>query len=404
MIHFQLPRNNPNLYKYIDLSFTDNIPVPVISNSLSFYLNDIKKNINNKEQEWDTMKRYTNPCEYIHTSIPGKKRSVAKKKPLSRSYFKMIELVYFFKLLDKGNMKKENITSFHLAEGPGGFIEALSHIRDNKHDKYIGMSILDDINDPNIPGWKKSKQFIQENPNVVIETGIDGTGDILNIDNFEYCKNTYANSMEIVTGDGGFDFSVDFNKQEYNIGELLFAQVMYAIIMQKENGSFILKVFDCFMQHTLDMLALLSSLYDKVYITKPQTSRYANSEKYVVCKNYIGPKADIIYPYLLRGFQTMKNKQSNLFRILNLQLTLLFTTKTEEYNAIFGQQQIENIHYTLNLIDAKNKQEKINSLIKMNIKKSTDWCIKYGVLHNNITIVNQNTNGNSEEILVEEQK
>ena len=158
------------------------------------------------------------------------------------------------------------------------------------------------------------------------------------------------------------------------------------------------------MQHTLDMLALLSSLYDKVYITKPQTSRYANSEKYVVCKNYIGPKADIIYPYLLRGFQTMKNKQSNLFRILNLQLTLLFTTKTEEYNAIFGQQQIENIHYTLNLIDAKNKQEKINSLIKMNIKKSTDWCIKYGVLHNNITIVNQITGADGEEILVEEQK
>ena len=100
----------------------------------------------------------------------------------------------------------------------------------------------------------------------------------------------------------------------------------------------------------------------------------------------------------------MKNKQSNLFRILNLQLTLLFTTKTEEYNAIFGQQQIENIHYTLNLIDAKNKQEKINSLIKMNIKKSTDWCIKYGVLHNNITIVNQITGGDGEEILLEEQK
>ena len=39
--------------------------------------------------------------------------------------------------------------------------------------------------------------------------------------------------MEIVTGDGGFDFSVDFNKQEFNIGELLFAQVMYAIVMQK---------------------------------------------------------------------------------------------------------------------------------------------------------------------------
>ena len=90
MIHFQLPRNNPNLFKYVDISLTDSVPVPVISNSLSFYLNDIKKKIDNKEQEWDTIKRYTNPCEYIHTSVPGKKKSVAKKKPLSRFYFKMI--------------------------------------------------------------------------------------------------------------------------------------------------------------------------------------------------------------------------------------------------------------------------------------------------------------------------
>ena len=31
----------------------------------------------------------------------------------------------------------------------------------------------------------------------------------------------------------------------------------------------------------------LSSLYKKVYIIKPYTSRYANSEKYLVCKDFI---------------------------------------------------------------------------------------------------------------------
>lgn len=388
MIHYQLPRNSPDLYKYIEIFFSNNNIVPVVSNSLSYYLGDIKKKINNREQEWDSVKRYTNPCEYIHTIIPGKRKSIAKKKPLSRSYFKMIELVYFFKLLDKAHVKGEHITSFHLAEGPGGFIEALLHIRNNERDKYIGMSILDDVHDPNIPGWKKSKQFLQENPNVVIESGVDGTGDILSVANFEYCKNAHANSMEIITGDGGFDFSLDFNKQEAIIVELLFAQIAYAIVMQKEKGCFILKVFDCFMQHTLDMLALLSSLYEKVYITKPQTSRYANSEKYLVCKNYLGPSADVIYPFLLSAFKEMKNQNKEIFRVLNIPLTLLFTTKMEEYNAIFGQQQIENIHYTLNLMDSKNKQEKSNALIRSNVKKSVDWCIKYGVLYNNINFTN----------------
>ncbi len=391
MIHFQLPRNTPFIYQYLECLYTEgNYPVPVVSNSLSRYLNDIKKKIDSKSTDWDLVKRYTNPYEYIHTLIPGKKKSVAKKKPLSRSYFKMIEILQFFKLLE--NYKNDDIHCFHLAEGPGGFIEAIVNIRNNENDHYIGMSILDDKNDPNIPAWKKSKQFLQEHSNVVIDHGIDGTGDILKLENFTYCKNKFGNKMHIITGDGGFDFSVDFNNQEHHIIKLLFGQVIYAVVMQRLGGHFVLKLFDCFLQHTLDILALLSSLYEKVYIIKPQTSRYANSEKYIVCKNFIGPKCDILYKYLYTCFENLLSSQRPINRLLNIPLTLLFTTKIEEYNAIFGQQQIENIHYTLNLIETENKEEKYNILLKNNIKKCSDWCIKYGVLFNNI---NHNTSTNN---------
>jgi len=386
MIHFQIPRNSSDLYMYMECFFTDGQnPTPVISNSLSQYLNDIKHRINDKEKEWDVVKRYTNPCEYIHSMIPGKRKSIAKKKPLSRSYFKMVELVCFFKLLDTDAV---GINSFHLAEGPGGFIEALVDIRNNKNDKYVGMSIDDDNNDPNIPGWKKSKNFLQENSNVTIDHGIDGTGDILQLANFKYCKETYGNKMHIITGDGGFDFSVDFNNQEHHILKLLFGQVIYALVMQKKGGHFILKLFDCFFQHTLDIVALLSSFYEKVYITKPLTSRYANSEKYIVCKKYIGPNCNKIYKHLYSVYETMLTAEIPINRLLNIPLTLLFVTKIEEYNAIFGQQQIENIHYTLNLIDINNKEDKYNTLLKNNIKKCIDWCTKYGILYNNISYNN----------------
>ena len=49
--------------------------------------------------------------------------------------------------------------------------------------------------------------------------------------------------MDIITGDGGFDYSVDFNKQEILSSRLILAQVIYAIIMQKKNGIFILKIY-----------------------------------------------------------------------------------------------------------------------------------------------------------------
>lgn len=399
MMQFQLPRNSPTLYKYLQYSSYDGneFPHAYISCSLSYYLNDIKKRIDSREMLWDTYKKFTNSYEYIHTVVPGKKKSVAKLKPLSRSYFKMIELMQFFKLLE--NHDKKPMNSFHLAEGPGGFIEALAHVRENKEDSYIGMSILDDVHDPNIPGWRKSRQFLEEHKNVFIEVGKDKTGDILSEENFHYVNETYGGTMDLITGDGGFDFSIDFNNQEHNIGKLLFGQIAYAVVMQKRGGHFVLKIFDSFMAHTIDLLAVLSSLYEKVYVTKPQTSRIANSEKYIVCKNFMGPPHQELFQKLLPLFQSMlSNKDGHVFRFLNIPISLLFMTKVEEYNSIFGQQQVENIHYTLSLIDNKhNRDDKINALLRQNVKKCTDWCIKHNVIYNGMNM-NANMFLNNDEV------
>ena len=119
--------------------------------------------------------------------------------------------------------------------------------------------------------------------------------------------------MDLVTADGGFDFSTDFNNQELQIAKLVFAQIAFALVMQKQHGNFVLKIFDCFYKCTIDLLALLSSLYKTVYITKPQTSRLGNSEKYVVCKDYlynanekhISTFYPDIYSYLYTAFSKM---------------------------------------------------------------------------------------------------
>jgi 23S rRNA U2552 (ribose-2'-O)-methylase RlmE/FtsJ len=275
------------------------------------------------------------------------------------------------------------IQTFHLAEGPGGFIEAIAYLRKCSEDKYIGMTLLSD-DDYNIPSWKKSAQFLKENPNVQIESGIDKTGNILSLDNFKYCSQKYKSSMDIITGDGGFDFSVDFNHQESNISKLLFAQIAYALAMQKHKGSFILKIFDSFMQHTIDLIAILSSFYDQIYITKPQTSRSANSEKYIVCLNFIHESNDSFLPQLYTAFEKMANSSNGPDRYLNHNIPSFFITKLEEYNSIFGQMQIDNIHSTLALIDNRFKSDKIESLLKINIQKCIQWCIKYDIQYNNI--------------------
>lgn len=389
MSYYLIPKSPFLIHKHIDFISTDIRPEPIVSNSLSEYLYEIKKKIEQRDNQWDIFKKYTNPYEYIHTSIPYKKKSIAKYKPLSRSYFKMIELIHTFQL--SSGLKP--MKTFHLAEGPGGFIEAIRMIRKNNNDIYIGMTLNDSKTDPNIPGWKKAETFLKQNPNVFIETGADKTGNILSLDNLHSCKQKYGSSIELITADGGFDFSTDFNNQELSIAKLLFAQMCFALTMQKQEGTFILKIFDCFMQHTVDILCILSSFYKKVYITKPNTSRYANSEKYIVCKDFLLPNCDRFFPFIRNAFNKMITTNDTTYpfvhRFLNFSIPLCFISKIEEYNAILGQQQLENIHSTIQLIDNTFSQDKIDNLITINIQKCIQLCLKLGIPYNNFAI---NTN------------
>ena len=73
-----------------------------------------------------------------------------------------------------------------------------------------------------------------------------------------------------------------------------------------------------------------------------------------------------------------------------------FVNKVEEYNAIFGQQQIENIGTTLNLID-NNKYDKLELIKKNNVQKCINWCQQYkldyhtSVQPTNIFLMNRQT-------------
>jgi 23S rRNA U2552 (ribose-2'-O)-methylase RlmE/FtsJ len=400
MLFYLLPSVASPMYPNLCFDVSTEPPVEMISNSLAHFLYDIKEKISSREKDWDIYKKYTNGYEYIHSIVQSKKKSVSKYKPLSRSYFKMVELVHDFHLLpDIGNVetgsanvfsKKNNprarfgqstpIRTFHLAEGPGGFIEAVVNLRKNPCDSYIGMTILDEHQNHSIPAWKKSEFFLYSNPHVSTEPGIDGTGDILSLANFDHCAAKYASSMDFITADGGFDFSTDFNKQEIQMARLLFAQIAFALAIQKPDGHFVLKMFDCFHTATVDLLCILSSFYKTVYIAKPQTSRPGNSEKYVVCKGFRPTTSTAFLPHLRRVFAEMTQSQ-NVYvrRFLSRPIPLYFSVRVEEYNSIFGQQQIENIHTTLLLVDKPPKADRIDYLIKTNISKCVQWCIRYNV-------------------------
>ena len=225
-----IPLNN-NLIHSISPEYTnDRHAIPCINKTLLSYLNTVKTEIDNRQLEWDKYKKYTNPYEYIHTPVPNSQHSVCKLKPLSRSYYKMIEM---FTMMNIHETLSEGCKTFHLAEGPGGFIEAICNIRENPKDTYYGMTLINN-DDMSIPGWNKSKNFLYNHNNVIIEKGHDGTGNLMNHHNLKDCYLKYHGEMELVTGDGGFDFSIDFNSQESVSAKLIFCQIAFAIAVQKK--------------------------------------------------------------------------------------------------------------------------------------------------------------------------
>ena len=158
---------------------------------------------NIKEPVWEEIKKATNPYELIYVAPNA---AVANIKPLSRSFFKMIEMINEFL---SGLIDSDVFISLHIAEGPGGFIEATRHIRQSKgfiNDTAFGITLINKndggVNVRNIPAWKQSNIFLRNHPEVIISYGADGTGNIYNPDNINHlytelnthCSKKYINS------------------------------------------------------------------------------------------------------------------------------------------------------------------------------------------------------------------
>jgi 23S rRNA U2552 (ribose-2'-O)-methylase RlmE/FtsJ len=361
---YKLPIND--IQDILNPCFTKNINDinVVINQSLKYYLNIIKNDIEKYNTKWDKIKRYTYIYEYINSTNKtyNINHPICKINPISRAFFKMIEICNTFNILDE--LPINYLKSYHLAEAPGGFVEALSYLRNNINDLYYGMTLLDN-NESSIPKWKKSKYLSN---NFVIENGFTGDGNLMSSDNLLYIYNLHRNSCHIVTGDGGFDFTSNFSNQEKSISKLILCQIAFAISCQAFGGCFILKIFDIFTEITLDLIYLLCNVYEEVYIYKPHTSRTANSEKYIVCKKFRLNDSSCLHLFF---YNILINLDNNYIkRLFNFNLPLHFLNKIENINSIIGKKQIENINYTINLI--KNNRKNID--LKKNISKCMNWC------------------------------
>lgn len=399
------------IYEIIPLEIKiENVPLnekgfaDILSINLEYFykLNRTKNKINNIDStKWEEVKKITNPYEFIYAFNTKTKyndnRSISLIKPLSRSFFKMIEMIYEFcpDIIEL----KTFIMSVHIAEGPGGFIEATRYLRNKnqanqanqgqENDCAFGMTLVkyekDEYKNVHVPGWQKSNQFLYNNPEVHIVNGADGTGNIYNTENIKYInmkvRNVKLDGADLVTADGGFDYSIEYNYQEQSSCKLIFSQIICALQCQKISGSFICKFFDFNSYFTTEMLYLLYTVYESVVIYKPYTSRIANSEKYIVCNGFKGIDKLLIKSLfeVLDKWNKYENQTINfIFKIIPLD----FIEKIKSINAEIIDYQVTSINTAIDIIKTnkiENNKKWYDSNLEMQIQKAREWCKKYNI-------------------------
>ena len=170
------------------------------------------------------------------------------------------------------------------------------------------------------------------------------------------------------------------NTNKYIYGLIIFLQLVLSY--QKENGVTIIKIDNIFYKPIIDILYILTSLYDKIYIVKPNTTNIITNERYLVCKNFTVKKNEALVNKLEELIKTLNSNHLTVESLINENLSVYFTNKIEDSNINIGHQQIEHLDLLFHIIKNKNRDDKMETLKKNNILKCIQWCEKFKIPHN----------------------
>jgi hypothetical protein len=332
---------------------------PIISFSLIHYMNVAKEFVSKLKQGYgiddseveiqdynvDFYYKIINPYEYIHHKVPSSKFSVSKIKASSPTFYALMEIANTFNVFD--SFVGRNIRALHCGSNNAATIECMNIFRENNNDVIYEHLVESDLS---------------------ILRPFQGI-EIMTVD-FLYFE--ISNHLEL-----------DINNYCINFMAILCNILTY----QNINGTSIIKIDVIYHKPILDILYLLTSMYDKVYIIKPNASNAFKNERFIICKNFISDYSKTIennntIKYLKSIIADCLNNCKKISSLINSELPYYFLNKVEESNIIVGHLQLEQYDQLINLFKNKNRDDRIESLKKNNIQKCIQWCEKHKIPYN----------------------
>lgn len=229
------------------------------------------------------------------------------------------------------------LTFCDVAAGPGGFTQYLQFRFPNA--KGYGMTLKHDKLNWNtrVLDMSRFSAFY----------GDDNSGNLYtNAESFvRFVLEQSPQGVDLVTGDGGFDLEDGTDKtllhrQEFLSSRLLLSQALIGVGCVRAGGNFVVKVFDTVTEISAQIIFVLAQCFESVLVFKPVSSRPANAERYVLCKNR---KFDVGKYYgLLRDAYDTYTDDIFLDTLFEEQLPVEFTQWLTANNVISIDRQLQS--------------------------------------------------------------
>lgn len=324
---FKLKQFDNDIFKYdFNISKSSNQLEPLLKLGFHYYLHQSKDKMEILNTEKFKNKDFyliVNRFEHVIIDYDKDIKNITEKifniktkekQIISRAFYKLWEILIFFDILPNN----KSIITAHLAEAPGSFVQALIMFRDkynktvSNEDKYCAIT-LDEKDSKINMNKKKLECFSKNNQQRYFQhkTTKNDNGDLTKINiinNFKKDIEKYKDKATLVTADGGFEW-INENYQEQEAYKLLLGEILACLKIQKQGGSFVLKIFDIFTEVTIKIICIIKYFYKDVYLFKPFTSRPSNSEKYIIAKNFTPGKN---FDYEIKKIENLLNELNNL--------------------------------------------------------------------------------------------
>ncbi|KAJ8670272.1 hypothetical protein QAD02_001531 [Eretmocerus hayati] len=157
-------------------------------------------------------------------------------------------------------------------------------------------------------------------------------------------RETNNQGVHFMMADGGFSVEGQENIQEILSKQLYLCQCLVGLMIVRTGGHFVTKVFDLFTPFSAGLVYIMFRCFNDVSIFKPNTSRPANSERYLICRNK-RPHIEHIEDYLFKANQRLlrsskKNDLLELVPVDKLTSEEDFFNYLKQSNETLGERQI----------------------------------------------------------------